>query len=40
MQVELVQACVEEDAWLRLGSVDQEGCSSPVRAMLAFPTSW
>lgn len=38
MQVELVLAYVEEDAWLRMGGVDQEvtGCS-PVQSVACFP---
>lgn len=38
VQVELVLAYVEEDAWLRMGGVDQEvtGCS-PVQSVACFP---
>lgn len=41
VQVELVQAYVEEDAWLRMGGVDQEvtGCSQ-FSQWHVFPTSW
>lgn len=40
VQVELVQAYVEEDAWLRMGGVDQEvtDCSQSSRWHV-FPTS-
>lgn len=40
MQVELVQAYVEEDAWLRMGGVDQEVTScSQSSQWHVFPTS-
>lgn len=38
MQMELVQAYVKEDAWLRTGSVDQEvtGCSQYSQSVACF----
>lgn len=38
MQMELVQAYVKEDAWLRMGSVDQEvtGCSQYSQSVACF----